>query len=118
MNCGCAPEVKCSIHGHCTYFLYYIIIITIIVTESVGCPSDFRWLCPPKNVRIGMFGGVCGEMFGGMFGGYIVFSVISSSSSFDFPEHARVFPVVCNSQLVLNRSLLESEKEAQRPGAS
>ena len=71
-----------------------------------------------KNVRIGMFGGVCGEMFGGMFGGYIVFSVVSSSSSFDFPEHAGVFPVVCNSQLALNRSLLESKKEAQRPGAS
>ena len=46
MICGCAPEVKCSIHGHCTYFLYYIIIITIIVTESIGCLSDFRWLCP------------------------------------------------------------------------
>jgi len=46
MNCGCAPKVKCSTHRHCTYFLYYIIIITIIVTESVGCPSDFRWLCP------------------------------------------------------------------------
>jgi len=46
MNCGYAPEVKCSIHGHCTYFLYYIIIITIIVTESIGCPSDFCWLCP------------------------------------------------------------------------
>jgi len=27
-------------------FLYYIIIITIIVTESIGCPSDFCWLCP------------------------------------------------------------------------
>jgi len=38
MNCGSAPEVKCLIHGHWTYFLYYIIIITIIVTESIGCP--------------------------------------------------------------------------------
>jgi len=36
MNCGSAPEVKCLIHGHCTYFLHYIIIITIIVNESVG----------------------------------------------------------------------------------
>jgi hypothetical protein len=70
-----------------------------------------------KNVRIGMFGGVCGKMFGRMFGGYTVqnksFSVVSSSSSFDFPEHVGVFPLVCNSQLVLNHSLLESEKEAQ-----
>jgi hypothetical protein len=41
-----AAEVKCSIHGRCTYFLYYIIIITITVTQSIGCPSDFRWLCP------------------------------------------------------------------------
>jgi len=48
MNCGCAPKVKCLIHGHCNYFLYYIIIIirTIIVTESIGCLSDFCWLCP------------------------------------------------------------------------
>jgi len=44
--CGSAPEVKCSIHGHCTSFLYYIIIIiTITVIESVGHPSDFGWLC-------------------------------------------------------------------------
>jgi len=26
-------------------FLYYIITTTITVTESVGCLSDFHWLC-------------------------------------------------------------------------